>query len=231
MDANQNEPVMESTPSTSAYAARLEIDYPEKLNQWTTFLRLILIIPILIILTLISGSGQTVTNNIYLNEAGEVLRTSRQTAGGIIFGLSAATALMIIFRQRYPRWWFDFARELTRFGARVGAYAALLTDQYPSTVEEQAVHLEIDYPNAETDLNRWLPIFKWLLAIPHYIVLAFLFLGAFFAVLIAWIAILITGRYPRGLFDYVVGVSRWALRVSAYVSLLVTDQYPPFSLQ
>jgi hypothetical protein len=231
MDANQNEPVMESTPSTSAYAARTEIDYPEKLNQWTTFLRLILIIPILIILTLISGSGQTVTNNIYLNEAGEVLRTSRQTAGGIIFGLSAATALMIIFRQRYPRWWFDFARELTRFGARVGAYAALLTDQYPSTVEEQAVHLEIDYPNAETDLNRWLPIFKWLLAIPHYIVLAFLFLGAFFAVLIAWIAILITGRYPRGLFDYVVGVSRWALRVSAYVSLLVTDQYPPFSLQ
>ena len=116
---------------------------------------------------------------------------------------------MILFRQRYPRWWFDFARELTRFGARVGAYVALLTDEYPSTVEEQKVHLEIDYPDVERDLNRWLPLVKWLLAIPHYIVLFFLSVGAFFAVVIAWFAILFTGRYPRGLFDYVVGVGRW----------------------
>ena len=146
-------------------------------------------------------------------------------------GLVAATALMIIFRQRYPRWWFDFSRELTRFGARVGAYLALLTDQYPSTVDEQAIHLEIDYPDVERDLNRWMPIVKWLLAIPHYIVLFFLFIGALFAMIFAWFAILFTGQYPRALFDYIVGVGRWGLRVNAYAFLLVTDRYPPFSLR
>ena len=138
---------------------------------------------------------------------------------------------MIIFRQRYPRWWFDFSRELTRFGYRVGAYLVLLTDQYPSTVEEQAIHLEIDYPNVQNDLNRWMPLVKWLLAIPHYIVLGLLAIAAFFAVVIAWFAILATGQYPRGLFDFVVGVGRWCLRVDAYAFLLVTDRYPPFSLR
>ena len=138
---------------------------------------------------------------------------------------------MILFRQRYPRWWFDFALQFHRFSARVAAYGALLTDRYPSTVEEQSVHLDIDYPDAERDLNRWLPLVKWLLVIPHLIVLFFLFIGAFFAVVIAWFAILFTGRYPRGLFDYVVGVGRWALRVTAYATLLVTDRYPPFSLR
>jgi hypothetical protein len=137
---------------------------------------------------------------------------------------------MIIFRQRYPRWWFDFSRELTRFEARVGAYAALLTDQYPSTVEEQSVHLDIDYPDVEQDLNRWLPLVKWLLAIPHYIVLAVLWAVAVVVIVIAWFAILFTGSYPRSLFDYVVGVARWSLRVQAYAFLLVTDRYPPFSL-
>ena len=146
-------------------------------------------------------------------------------------GLAAATALMIIFRQRYPRWWFDFSRELTRFGYRVCAYLFLLTDQYPSTVEEQAVHLEIDYPDAANDLNRWMPLVKWFLAIPHYVVLAFLAIGVWFAGVVAWFAILFTGQYPRGLFDFVVGVGRWGLRVSAYASLLVTDRYPPFSLR
>jgi hypothetical protein len=138
---------------------------------------------------------------------------------------------MIVFRVRYPRWWFDFARELTRFGARIGAYLALLTDLYPSTVDEQTVHLEIDYPDVEQGLNRWLPLVKWFLAIPHYIVLFFLFFVAFVVVVIAWFAILFTGRYPRGLFDFVVGVGRWALRVDAYAWLLVTDRYPPFSLR
>ena len=142
-----------------------------------------------------------------------------------------ATLLMILFRQRYPRWWFDFARELTRFEARVGAYIALLTDKYPSTVEEQSVHLEIDYPDAKNGLNRWMPLIKWFLAIPHYIVLAFLAVGVVFSVILAWFAILISGQYPKGLFDYVVGVSRWGLRVSAYAFILVTDKYPPFSLQ
>ena len=143
-------------------------------------------------------------------------------------GLAVATALMILIRQRYPRWWFDFARELARFGARVGAYLLLLTDQYPSTVDEQSVHLEIDYPNVE-DLNRWLPLVKWLLAIPHFIALAVLAIMALFAVMVAWFVILFTSRYPRGLFDFVVGVGRWALRVQAYAFLLVTDRYPPFS--
>ncbi|HNS52136.1 MAG TPA: DUF4389 domain-containing protein [Anaerolineae bacterium] len=212
------------------YAARLQIDYPEKLDRLTSFFRLLWIIPIAVIFGLISGAGETVTYTVILNEAGQVVEKTRDAAGGLVSGLAAATALMILFRRRYPRWWFDFARELTRFGYRVGAYACLLTDQYPSTVEEQAVHLEIDYPDVERDLNQWMPLVKWFLAIPHYIVLAFLAIGAWFAVVASWFAILFTGQYPRGLFDYVVGVVRWGLRVNAYVSLLVTDRYPPFSL-
>lgn len=212
------------------YPARLHIDYAEKLDRLSSFFRLIWIIPIAIILGLISGTGETVTNTIMYNEAGEVIKRTRDTAGGLVMGLAAAVVLMILFRRRYPRWWFDFSRELARFGTRVAAYAALLTDQYPSTVDEQSVHLEIDYPDVENDLNRWMPLVKWLLAIPHYIVLAFLWAGAVFAVIIAWFAILFSGRYPKTLFDYVVGVGRWTLRVAAYMSLLVTDRYPPFSL-
>jgi len=213
------------------YAARLEIDYPEKLDKLTTFFRLVWIIPIAIILGLISGSGQMVNNRIFLDQAGEVVKRTRDTFGGLASGLAAATALMIILRQRYPGWWFDFARGLTRFQYRVCAYLLLLSDQYPSTVEEQSVHLEIDYPNVPNDLNRWMPLVKWFLAIPHYIVLAFLGVDAFFAVVVAWFAILFTGQYPRSLFDFVVGVGRWGLRVSAYAFLLVTDRYPPFSLR
>ena len=205
-----------------AYAARLRIDYPETLDRLTTLLRVFWIVPILIILSLLTASGGTRV----VTETGEVVRRS---GGGIVGGLAVATALMIVFRRRYPRWWFDFARELVRFAARVGAYGALLTDQYPSTVDEQAVHVEIDYPDVERDLNRWLPLVKWFFAIPHYIVLALLAFGAVIAVVIAWFAILFTGRYPRGLFDFVVGVARWALRVNAYAFLLVTDRYPPFT--
>jgi hypothetical protein len=212
------------------YPARLKIDYPEKLDRLTSFFRIIWLIPIAIVLGLISGAGETVTRTVFLNGAGEVIRVTRDTVGGLLSGLATATALLIILRQRYPRWWFDFSRELTRFGARVSAYAALLTDRYPSTVDEQSIHVEIDYPNAETELNRWLPLVKWLLAIPHYIILFFLGIAAFFAVILAWLAILVTGQYPRGLFDFTVGVSRWSLRVMAYAFLLVTDQYPPFSL-
>jgi Domain of unknown function (DUF4389) len=203
-----------STQTGTPYAARLTIDYPERLNRVTTLLRLIWIIPIAVILSLVSATGD-----------------GARSGGAVLGGLWVAIALMIAVRVLYPRWWFDFARELTRFGARVGAYFALLTDRFPSTVDEQSVHLEIDYPNVERDLNRWLPLVKWLLAIPHYVVLVFLFIGAAIAIVIAWFAILITGRYPKPLFDYVVGVSRWSLRVSAYAFLLVTDRYPPFSLK
>jgi hypothetical protein len=204
---------MTALTSSAPYAARLTVDYPERLDRLTTFFRMIWILPIAFILSLVSVTGD-----------------GARSAGAVFGGLWVAIALMIAVRMLYPRWWFDFARELTRFGARVGAYFALLTDRFPSTVDEQSVHLEIDYPDVQRDLNRWLPLVKWILAIPHYVVLVFLMIGAIVAIVIAWFAILITGRYPRPLFDYVVGVGRWSLRVNAYALLLVTDRYPPFSL-
>lgn len=213
-----------ATAQSSPYPARLEIDYPDQLDRLTTFFRLIWALPIVILLSLLTATG----NETVITETGEEVTVS---GGGIVGGLWLATMLMIVFRQLYPRWWFDFALELSRFSTRVGAYLGLLTDRYPSTVEHQSVHLEIDYPEVEQDLNRWLPLVKWLLAIPHYIVLAFLVVAALIAVFVAWFAILFTGRYPRGLFDFVVGVGRWMLRVEAYAILLVTDRYPPFSLK
>lgn len=214
---------------SDVYAARLSVDYPERLDRVTTAFRVFLLIPIAIVLSLLSAQHtSTVT---VVNQSGEVLSRVSQSGGGIAAGLFGATAVLILFRQRYPRWWFDFALQFARFGTRVGAYATLLTDRYPSTEEEQSVHLDLDYPDARADLNRWLPLVKWLLAIPHYLVLAVLALGAFLAVIVAWFAILFTGRYPRALFDYVVGVNRWALRVQAYAFLLLTDRYPPFTLR
>lgn len=194
--------------STNEYPAMLDIDFQENHDRLSSFFRLFLAIPILVVLCFLTS------------EAG----------AGVAGGLTAATALMIIFRQSYPRWWFDFALELNRFSTRVFAYLFLLTDKYPSTIEKQSVRLELGYPDTERDLNRWLPIVKWLLAIPHYIVLAFLIVAAALATIFAWFAILFTGRYPKGLFDFVVGVMRWCLRVNAYAFLLITDEYPPFSL-
>lgn len=210
-------------PTESSYAVRLDVDYPEQLDRLTTLLRLFWGIPIAVIAGLVSTTGSIVT----IDEAGEMV----ERTGGIGGSLALAVALMIVVRQRYPRWWFDFARELLRFHGRVFAYFALLTDRYPSTVDEQGVHLELDYPDVERDLNRWLPLVKWLLAFPHYLILVVLGLGALLAVVLAWFAILVTGSYPRELFDYVVGVWRWWLRVVAYAFLLVTDEYPPFSLR
>ena len=217
------------TPPTEPYPARLEVDYAEQLDRLSSFFRLIWAIPIAIILSLLSAS--TTTTVTVITDTGEIVDQITRTSGGIAAGLFAATALMILFRRRYPRWWFDFAREFARFQTRVVAYLALLTDRYPSTEDEQGIHLDLDFPDVEQDLNRWLPLVKWLLAVPHYVVLAFLWLGAFFAILIAWFAILFTGRYPRGLFDFVVGVGRWTLRVGAYAILLITDRYPTFSLR
>jgi hypothetical protein len=213
-----------TTPAAPpVYPARLDVDYSDQLNRATTFFRLLLVIPIAIVYGLLTTG---VTKTVY-TETGEAVSTS---SGGIAAGLFLATLLMILFRQRYPRWWFDFALELTRFGTRLGAYVALLTDEYPSTTDEQRVHLEIDYPDVEHDLNRWLPLVKWFLAIPHFFVLFFLTVAAFFVIIVAWFAILFTGRYPQLFFDYVVGVTRWWLRVEAYAILLVTDRYPPFTL-
>lgn len=210
---------------TSSYPAQFNVDYPQKLNRLTTFFRIIWVIPILIILALLLAAGGESTA---MSEAG---KETTMSGGGIAGGLFVATVLMILFRRRYPRWWFDFNLELNRFAARVGAYVLLLTDRYPSTVEKQSVQLDISYPNVKRDLNRWLPLVKWLLALPHYIVLLVLAVGVLGATVIAWFAILFTGRYPKSLFDFVVGVGRWDLRVTAYAILLTTDQYPPFSLK
>lgn len=212
----------------SQYAVRFEVDYPEALDRVTSFFRLLWVIPIAVVYGILSATASETWTII---EDGQVVESVSRSVGGIAGSLVAVTALMIIFREKYPRWWFDFAVEFARFGARIGAYLGLLTDAYPSTDEEQSVHLDVDYPDVTEDLSRWMPLVKWFLAIPHYIVLAVLFIGAFFAVFFSWWAILFTGRYPQGLFDYVVGVARWALRVQGYVAFLVTDDYPPFSLR
>jgi hypothetical protein len=198
------------------------VDYPDRdLDRLRTAFRLFWAIPIAIVLGLVGGEQGG-----YSSDYGHYWHWGAAT-GGVLFG---APLLMILFRQKYPRWWFDWNLELLRFENRVGAYLALLDDRYPSTDEHQYVRLEFPYPDAQRDLNRWLPLVKWFLAIPHYIVLVFLWLAAIVCVIIAWFAILFTGRYPRGLFDFVVGVGRWTNRVTAYAFVLVTDRYPPFQL-
>ena len=184
----------------SDYPVQLSIDYPESSNRLTTFFRLILAIPMF------------------------VLAWGVTYAQGFIF---IPTLLMILFRRKYPRWWFDFMLEVLRFTARINAYVGLMQDPYPSTDEDQSVHLDVEYPE---NLNRFLPLVKWLLAIPHYIVLIVLGIISLVVTIIAWFAILFTGRFPRSLFDFNLGVSRWGARVSAYAFELMTDRYPPFRL-
>ena len=201
-----------------SYPVAFTVDYPDRaLNRLTTALRLFVAIPIIVVLESVSGGHFT-------SRGGDVIAYG---AGGTLF---LGPLLMILFRQKYPRWWFDWNLELQRFGNRVVVFIALMDDRYPSTDEGQSVHLDYDYPDAHQDLNRWLPLVKWLLAIPHIIVLFFLWIAALFAVFAAWFAIVFTGRYPRGLFTFVEGVLRWTQRVICYGFLLVTDRYPPFSL-
>lgn len=210
--------------SGTGYPARLDIDYPERLSRVKTLFRIILVIPILFVAALVTGSFVGVET---ASETANDLIKGFAVTGGV---LSLATLLMLLFRRKYPRWWFDWNLELMRFTTRVGAYLGLLRDEYPSTDEQQAVHLDLDYPDAAQDLNRFLPLVKWLLAIPHYIVLVILTVAVAVVTVIAWFAIIFTGRYPRGMFQFVVGVYRWSLRVQAYAFLLTTDRYPPFRL-
>jgi hypothetical protein len=205
----------------TTYQVQFSVDYPDRpLNRLTTAVRIFVAIPILIVLGSVSGGSWQWTSdgrNTDLVVAG---------AGGLLF---FGPLLMIVFRQKYPRWWFDWNLELQRFGNRAVAYVALMDDRYPSTDDHQSVHLDYPYPDAARELNRWLPLVKWLLAIPHYIVLAFLEIAAV-VVIIAWFAIVFTGRYPRGLFNFVEGVIRWHNRVAGYAFILITDRYPPFWL-
>ena len=203
------------------YPVQFSVDYPDRdLDRLTTLLRIFVVIPIAIVLGTVSGGTSQVPSR---NGTTAVIAS----AGGLLF---LGPLLMILFRQKYPRWWFDWNRELLRFTNRVSVFLALMDDRYPSTDEEQSVHLDFPYPDVPRDLNRWLPLVKWLLAVPHFIVLFFLGIGALVAIIIAWFAILFTGRYPRALFDFVEGVLRWQNRVSGYAFLLVTDRYPPFRL-
>jgi hypothetical protein len=205
----------------SDYPVQFRVDFPERpLSRLSTAFRIVAAIPIVVLLTMLSGST--------LSDGDRHHATNTIVIGGA--AVFVPLVLMLVFRQKYPRWWFDWNLNLLRFSNRVTAYLALLDDRYPSTDEEQAVHLDFAYPDAQR-LSRWLPLVKWLLAIPHYVVLFFLGIGALGAVIIAWFAILFTGTYPRALFDYVVGVIRWSNRVNGYAFSLVTDQYPPFSLR
>ena len=211
---------MAQSEASSDYPVQFSVDYPASRNRLSVLLRIILAIPILVVGAFIGGYFDTGSPE--LNEA-----LSPLYAGGILF---IGPLLMIVFRKKYPRWWFDWNLELSRFTARIESFLLVLRDEYPSTDEEQSVHLRIEYPNAETDLNRILPIFKWLLAIPHYIILVILGVLAFLVTILAWLLILVTGRYPQGMFEFVVGVMRWSYRVGAYAFLLTTDRYPPFRL-
>jgi hypothetical protein len=203
------------------YPVTLAIDYPDRpLNRLTTAFRIITVIPIAILLGTLVG---------YSNQYGASGESATIVVGGVGL-LFIPPLLMIVFRQKYPRWWFDWNLELLRFMNRVGAYLALMADRYPSSDEHQYVALDMPFPDARVGLNRWLPLVKWFLAIPHLIVLAILYIVAFFALIAAWFAILFTGRYPRGLFDFVEGVIRWHNRVVGYAFVLVTDEYPPFRL-
>jgi uncharacterized protein DUF4389 len=207
-------------PPAPGYPLEFDVEYPDRdLNRLTTAFRIFTAIPILIVLAAIGGTTSVTTG------AG----TTTVAVGGTGL-LVLPPLLMILFRQKYPRWWYDFNLELLRFENRVGVYLALMDDRYPSTDEPQSVRLDVPYPDAGR-LNRWLPLVKWLLAIPHYVVLFFLSIAALFAVIAAWFAILFTGRYPRGIFDFLVGVGRWSNRVTAYAAVLVTDEYPPFRLR
>src|SRR5712664_2904437 len=207
----------------TTYPVTFTVDFPDRsLDRLTTAFRIIVAIPIAFLLSLLTGASlHYVTTTDGTREPATLA-----TGGGVLF---LPLVLMIVFRQKYPRWWFDWNLQLLRFSNRVSAYLALLDDHYPSTDEEQAVHLDFPYPDAR-QLNQWLPLVKWLLAVPHYVVLFFLMIGAIVAVIIAWFAIVFTGTYPRGLFDFVVGVMRWSNRVTGYALVLVTDEYPPFSL-
>lgn len=244
---------------TADYPVKLSIDYPDHpVNRLTSFFRAITVIPIGIIamimmqtlpimeigtryntdeqelhyfFTSISASGIELGDLVILTAIAALLVPLGLFLFGFIANLFNPMVLMLVFRRKYPKWWFDYYTALIRFITRVGSYFMLLSDVYPSTDEDQNVHIEIPYPDAGTELSQGLPLIKWFLAIPHYIVLAFLGVAVCVCMVCIWFAILFTGRVPRSLFDFTVGFYRWSLRVSAYAYFQFTDKYPPFSLE
>ena len=203
------------------HPVRFSVEYPDRpLNRVSSAFRIFTVIPIAIVLASIGGysSGSY--------EASSEASTVVIGGTGLLF---LPPLLMILFRRKYPRWWYDFNVELLRFQNRVGVYVALMDDRYPSTDEHQSVHLEVPYPDANR-LNRLLPLVKWLLAFPHYVVLYFLQIALFVVLVINLFIVLFTGRWNESMRDFCVGVARWHTRVYGYV-FLITNKYPPFSLQ
>jgi hypothetical protein len=207
-------------PMTPTHPVEFDVDYPERqLDRLSTALRPLFAVPILVVLALLGGPAVA----------------GGDDGGLFLIGLASGLIvvpplLTIVFREKYPRWWFDFNLAFLRFDNRVMSYLLLLRDEFPSTDEEQSVHLRAPYPDVRDELNRWMPLVKWFLAIPHYVVLLVLDVGVVLAAVAAWVAIVLTGRYPQRLFDFVVGVMRWHNRVVGYAFALVTDRYPPFRL-
>ena len=185
------------------YPVKLNIDYSESSNRLTAIFRLILVIPIVIILALISTYAEA---------------------------LSFAIAMMLLFKEKYPKWWFEWHIGITKFTYRIAAYVLLMRDEYPSTDHDQSVRIDVPYPEVKNDLKRWMPLVKLILVIPHIIALIFLFIGVVLSTIFALLAILFTGKYPKSIFNFVEGFLRWTLRVSAFALLLTTDEYPPFRL-
>jgi Domain of unknown function (DUF4389) len=191
------------TPSD--YPVTFDIEYPERLSRWKIFVKWLLAIPHFIIVYLL------------------VL-----VAGVLEF----IAFFAVLFTKKWPRGLFDFTVQIYRWTANVYAYAVTLQrDEYPpfsGDAGQYPLTFDVEY---DDNLSRWQIFVKWLLAIPHYIVLLFLGLAASVVVFIAFFAILFTGRYPRGMFDFVTGVARWWFRVQAYAFWFMTDRYPPFSLK
>ena len=187
------------------YPVRFDVEYPERLSRWKIFVKWLLAIPHLII--------------VYLLQI---------VASVMVF----IAFFAILFTKKWPRGMFDFMVQIQRWTANMAAYALLLLrDEYPpfsGDAGEYPVTLEVDY---DANLSRWQIFLKWLFVIPHLVVLLFVLLAAYVVVFIAFFAILFTGRYPRGMFDFVVGAGRWVMRVNAYAQWLMTDRYPPFSLR
>jgi hypothetical protein len=192
-------------PGAVDYPAAFDVEYPERLSHWKVLLKWLFAIPQFIIVYLLQAVNSV-----------------------IIF----IAFFAVLFTKKWPRGMFDFSLQIQRWTFNTYAYAlTLMRDEYPPFTGERGQYpltLEVEY---REDLSRWMIFVKWLLAIPHVIVLAFLGIAAYVAVVIAFFAVLFTGKYPRGLFDFVVGTARWAVRVNAYAFWFMTDRYPPFSLK